>query len=136
MNTNKMIKQFLEHCAIFRHLSSETIRAYSGDLHQYEVFATNNHFAIYSPDTVKAWLKLLTSKYKPCSIHRKISSIKVFFRYAQRNGWTDSDPFSSISIKIKRPESLPKDIGLHDIERILRYAYKKYHADLSPAKHI
>ena len=136
MNTNKMINQFLEHCTFFRHLSAETIRAYSGDLHQYEAFSTDNNSSIYSSDTVKIWLEHLTSKYKPSSIHRKISSVKAFFKYAQSNGWINLNPFSSIPLKIKRTESLPKDIDLHDIEKILRYAYRKYHDDLSPAKHM
>ncbi len=136
MNTTKMINQFLEHCTFFRHLSTETIRAYSGDLHQFESFSANNHSSVYSSDTVKTWLKHLTSKYKPSTIHRKISSVKAFFKYAQSNGWINSDPFSFITLKIKRTESLPKDIDLHDIERILRYAYKKYHDVLSPTKHM
>ena len=46
MNTNKLIDQFLEHCTYFKQLSAETIRAYSGDLHQFETFSTNNHSSI------------------------------------------------------------------------------------------
>ncbi len=135
MDTTTIINSFLEHCTIFRHMSPETIRAYSGDLRQYASFTKERDLEVFSPDAIKEWLKHMASTYKPRTIHRKVSSLKSFIKYTLNFGIIETDPFSSIDLKIKRSESFPKDIDLQDIERILRYAYQRCKASLSPAKH-
>ena len=136
MKTEQMITRFIEYCKILRNLSPETQRAYASDLYQFEAFCNQLNHSVFSPEAIKEWLKVLDSSLKPRSILRKCSSLKSFYRFARINGWIDSDPFFDIPLKIKHIESLPKDISLRDVERILQYAYQKCNADLSPAKHM
>ncbi len=136
MKTEQMITSFIEYCKVFRNLSPETQRAYASDLHQFESFCNQLNHSVFSSEAIKEWLKVLDSNLKPRSILRKCSSLKSFYRFARINGWIDSDPFFDVPLKIKHIESLPKDISLRDVERILQYAYQKCNVDLSPAKHM
>ncbi len=135
MKTKEMITRFIEYCNVFRNLSPETQRAYTGDLRQFEAFCSQLNYSVFSPEAIKEWMKNLDSCLKPRSILRKCSSLRSFYRFARINKWIDSDPFSDIPLEIKHTESLPKDISLHNVERILQYAYQKCSANLSPAKH-
>ena len=56
---------------------------------------------------IRSWIvSLAESEYSSRSIHRKISSLRAFFRYLRRNGIVSHDPFEKVVLP-KAEKSLP-----------------------------
>ena len=92
--------------------SPHTLESYKNDLAQFEVFCTRD-FEISQPQevsqsVVRSWIaSLMDDDYAISSIHRKISSVKAYFRFLQKEGLIKSNPAHNLP-KPKRPIRLPQ----------------------------
>lgn len=84
-----------------KHRSPATILAYKSDLDQLVEFLTKNNIATADQitsthlDTFRD--ALLSQKYTPKSVSRKLNAVKTFFRFLVQSGNSTSDPSKAVT---------------------------------------
>jgi len=111
----RQISQFKQHLIVERNLSPNTVAAYCRDLEQFQVFLQQQDFLDSSGADFKTITLLMIRQYlaqlhKSCgrtSIARKLSAIKMFFRFLVRQGLLVDSPADALSTP-RREQYLPK----------------------------
>lgn len=105
-----MLDAFFDYIAFERKLSKHTINAYKLDLNQFETFCSENEISnllTVNSKVIRQWIILLLEhSNQPGSIHRKISSLRAFYKYCQREGKIESNPATQVILP-KKVERLP-----------------------------
>src|SRR5665811_1099279 len=95
-------ESFLQYLQIEKRYSPHTVRSYLNDLDQFHSFLSSQGLpddpgAVTSHD-IRAWIvSMLDNKYSSVSVHRKISCLRVFYRYLRKEGIIKSDPLETVS---------------------------------------
>jgi integrase/recombinase XerC len=116
-------ESFLQYLQIERRYSIHTVRSYSNDLDQFFSFLTSLNL---QPDPelvtfhdIRAWIvSMLENKYSTVSVHRKISCLRVFFRFLRKEGVIKIDPLEKIVLP-KRKKTLPVFVEEAALEKLL-----------------
>jgi integrase/recombinase XerC len=104
-------ESFLQYLQIEKRYSAHTVRSYANDLGQFFLFLTaqgqpDDPLSVTSHD-IRAWIvSMLDNNYSAVSVHRKISCLRVFYRYLRKEGVLKGDPLDKVSLP-KRKKSLP-----------------------------
>jgi integrase/recombinase XerC len=104
-------ESFLQYLQIEKRCSPHTVRSYLNDLDQFYSFLLSQGLpddpaAVTSHD-LRAWIvSMLDNNYATVSVHRKISCLRVFFRYLRKEGIVKSDPLEKVVLP-KRKKNLP-----------------------------
>jgi integrase/recombinase XerC len=104
-------ESFLQYLKIEKRYSLHTVRSYLNDLDQFNSFLTSmglpeNPVEVTSHD-IRAWIvSMLDNNYSTVSVHRKISCLRVFYRYLRKEGIVKSDPLEKVVLP-KRKKTLP-----------------------------
>ncbi|HBZ19597.1 MAG TPA: integrase [Bacteroidales bacterium] len=116
-------ESFLQYLKIEKRYSPHTVRSYINDLDQF-----GNHLILHdlsgrAEDVVyhdiRAWIvSLIEYGYSPVSIHRKISSLRVFYRYLRKEGFTNNDPLEKVVLP-KMKKRLPVFVKEGLLDRLL-----------------
>ena len=110
----KYINDFLFHCKFEKNLSSKTLTAYEIDLRQFKIFCKKdtNLSQIQDVDKhiLKQYLEMISPKFKPKTLKRKLASLKAFFNHMQFEDEIDINPFNKVRIKIKEGKRIPRTI--------------------------
>jgi integrase/recombinase XerC len=99
------------------------VRSYLNDLDQFYSFLSSlglpeDPVQVTSYD-IRAWIvSMLDSSYSAISVHRKISCLRVFYRYLRKEGVIKSDPLEKIVLP-KRKKSLPVFIEEEALTQLL-----------------
>lgn len=107
-----MIEKFLQYIRYEKNYSSYTVLSYQTDLFQLRDFIKVQYGEVFSPenltsDQLREWIiALMDVGEKPTTINRKISAVKSFYKYLNRNGLITTNPTLKI-ITPKRPKNLP-----------------------------
>ena len=106
--------------------ASNSIRAYLGDLKAFAAwFEGFTHEPFDPASTVRRdlldWRDELARTFKPATVNRKLSSLRIFFDWAGRQGWITSDPTSRVHGLPPRPSKFnaPDEAA---VEKILQLA--------------
>lgn len=105
-------ESFLQYLQIEKRYSPHTVRSYANDLDQFITFLTSqgqpaDPLSVTSHD-IRAWVvSMLDSSYTPVSVHRKISCLRVFYRWLRKEGAMKSDPLEKVALP-KRKKRLPE----------------------------
>lgn len=120
-----MIREtFYDHLQYEKRYSGHTIKAYKCDLTQFETYLSN----IYDvkDDTqvtynmIRSWsASLIESGVSPRSVNRKLSSLRAYFMYLLRFGFTESNPIS-VSHSLRVPARLPSFATEKEMEKVLK----------------
>ena len=119
------LNQFLTYLRAEKRSSSHTVLAYERDLRQFMEFLADD-FEIdevtdVSTSAVRSWLMLLnTMDYEPRSIHRKMSSLRTFFKFMRREEICTQDPMVNVKGP-KIPKRLPTYIDEKAMAHLLDY---------------
>ncbi len=124
MKLNNEIKNYLEDCKYMKGLSEKTLKAYSIDLNQYEIFVKEKG-CWYSKSVLEEYIKYTYIDFKPRSAKRKIAVVKAFFHYLELEEILEINPFHKIMLKHKEPLVLPRTIPTNTIQKILQSAYEQ-----------
>ena len=105
-----MTTQFLHFIALQKRYSAHTVKAYKEDITQFENFllsyadSKSLDYTSVTRNDIRSWLMhLKESQYEPKSIHRKLASLRSFFKFLHKNGFIAKKPTNNIvGPKIKK----------------------------------
>jgi integrase/recombinase XerC len=116
-------ESFLQFLQIEKRYSSHTIRSYKNDLDQFFTYISVNEMPV-NPDeisshNIRAWIvSLMDNKIESVSVHRKISCLRVFFRYLRKEGVIKHDPLEKVVLP-KRKKTLPVFVSEEALDNLL-----------------
>jgi integrase/recombinase XerC len=116
-------ESFLQYLQIEKRYSLHTVRSYLNDLDQFYLFLLSlglpeDPVAVTSHD-IRAWIvSMLDNNYSTISVHRKISCLRVFYRYLRKEGVIKNDPLEKVVLP-KRKKVLPVFIDEEAINNLL-----------------
>jgi integrase/recombinase XerC len=116
-------ESFLQYLQIEKRYSLHTVRSYLNDLDQFYAFLSSiglpeDPIPVTSHD-IRAWIvSMLDNKYSATSVHRKISCLRVFYRYLRKEAVIQNDPLEKVVLP-KRKKSLPVFIDEEAINKLL-----------------
>jgi integrase/recombinase XerC len=118
-------ESFLQYLQIEKRYSQHTVCSYRNDLDQFYSFLeangiTNSPGDITSHD-IRAWMVyMLDNNYSSVSVHRKISCLRVFYRYLRKEGIVRHDPLEKVVLP-KRKKKLPVFVAEDALDNLLDY---------------
>ena len=116
-------ESFLQYLQTEKRYSPHTVRSYLNDLDQFYLFLSSlglpdDPAAITSHD-IRAWIvSMLDNNYSTVSVHRKISCLRVFFRYLRKEGVVKIDPLEKVVLP-KRKKTLPVFVEEDSLVKLL-----------------
>jgi integrase/recombinase XerC len=123
-----LIPQFIHYLTVEKNASPHTCRCYQGDLEGFEDFLKNSGMVLTSSGEVewekvdriaiRKYLSFLHRKNKKSSMARKISTLRSFFRYLNREQMIGSNPAKSISTP-KVEKTLPTTLTVDEAFRLM-----------------
>jgi len=116
-------ESFLQYLQTEKRYSIHTVRSYSNDLNQFYSFLSSlglpDDSVVVTSHDIRAWIvSLMENKYSTTSVHRKISCLRVFYRYLRKEGIMKSDPLEKVVLP-KRKRTLPVFIEEEALSRLL-----------------
>ena len=117
---DRRVDEFLSHLQYERGLSQNTLSAYRSDLMLWRAYCADKDMSMLQAesDDVTAWMGSLRRTHSPSSVARMLVSVRAFYRFLVREEKLDADPTATVGTP-KKPRSLPKAIGLDDVEKLL-----------------
>jgi len=127
-----MDKNTLKHVSkeFFKYLDAEkgapynTKRAYKGDIEDFIDFVEKSTFDVVDHQTIRAYIVSIYKDLKKSSLSRKVSSIKVFFKFMKRKGYIEENT----ALVIKNPKiekHLPKFYTIDEMFHFLDFLPKE-----------
>jgi integrase/recombinase XerC len=115
----KRIFEFLAHLKNERTLSPHTVRSYLSDLEQFAGFLGNADLAAVDHRTLRQYIAgLLKLGITKTSIARKLSAVRTFFKYLNREGVLANNPARLVSTP-RREKRLPAVLTVDDTLRLM-----------------
>ena len=116
-------ESFLQYLEIEKRYSPHTVRSYLNDLEQFFSFLSLQGLPpdpdLVTSHEIRAWIvSMLGNNYSGVTVHRKISCLRVFYKYLRKEGIVKSDPLDKVVLP-KRKKSLPVFVNEEDISRLL-----------------
>jgi integrase/recombinase XerC len=118
------ITRFLKYLAAERNASEHTVKSYREDLDHLVEFFTETHGSCPSPGQLTTLdlrgfvATLHDAGYAKTTIARRLASLRSFFRFGQRDGWSESNPAKPLR-NPRQPRSLPHFLSTDEIGRLL-----------------
>ena len=122
-------ERYLDHLAVERGLSTNTLAAYRRDLRRYVAFCQKRD--VVTPEDVdesaiRSFVASISAStwgeeerpYSARSVARALSSVRSFHRFLLREGGADRDPAAAV-VQPKLPRSLPHPLPVDDVSRLL-----------------
>lgn len=122
-------ERYLDHLAVERGLSTNTLAAYRRDLRRY-VDLCGKRDVVTPGDvdgsTIRSFVASISAStwgeqerpYTARSVARALSSVRSFHRFLLREGAGDRDPAAAV-VQPKLPRSLPHPLPVDDVSRLL-----------------
>ena len=122
LNFDSLAQSFLNHCAIERGLSANSIAAYRRDLIKFSQFLAGMNVEEIEPETMSSFEILLrTGKLSPSSINRINSTLRGFFKHVQQEHGLP-DPTIEIQTS-KSHRRLPKALTVEQVLTLIDCAF-------------
>jgi len=122
MNDRALV-QFVEHCHAERDLSPNTIRAYGADLRDLASFLRQlSTTSLLRADSaaIRQYIRSLQERHLcASSIRRRVATLRGFFTWASRNALLPSSPLATVSIRLRIPRVLPRNLSRGEIRSLL-----------------
>ncbi|MCF6184918.1 MAG: tyrosine-type recombinase/integrase [Bacteroidales bacterium] len=118
-------KSFLKYIEYQKKYSSLTVNSYAIDLNSFYSFCLNNKFIDSEDEIIKdykiirKWVAYLsTQNLSSKSINRKLSTLRSFYNFLQRENKIDSNPLLKIT-RLKTEKTLPEFISEEKMDLLL-----------------
>lgn len=115
------IERFIRYLQFEKRFSPNTVTAYKKDLYQFSEFINSIEpdMLSISHQQVRTWIvNLMDSGMEPKSINRKISSLRSFYKFLQREGLINASPMLQVKAP-KIPKRLPVIITEQKMDSLL-----------------
>jgi integrase/recombinase XerD len=123
------VQRYLDHLAVERGLSDNTIRAYRRDLRRYLEFLERRKIMTagdVDESSVRSFLASVSAAthgdpaqpYRATSVARTLSSVRSFHRFLLREGLISRDVSAGVA-QPRLPRSLPRPLSVEDVRRLL-----------------
>jgi integrase/recombinase XerC len=115
------IERFIRYLQFEKRFSPNTVIAYKKDLYQFSEFINSIEpdLLSISHQQVRTWIvSLMDNGIEPKSINRKISSLRSFYKFLQREGLINSSPMLHVKAP-KIPKRLPVVITEQKMDSLL-----------------
>ncbi len=118
------IERFLQYLKVERNASSLTLKSYREDLEQLAGYLTDARGAAPEPQSLSTLdlrgyvAAMHDANYAKTTIARRLASLRSFFRFGQRDGWTKGNPAKPLR-NPRQPRDLPHFLSTDDIIRLL-----------------
>lgn len=122
-------ERYLDHLAVERGLSVNTLAAYRRDLGRYVAFCAKRD--VLAPEmvreaTVRSFVASISAStwgeddrpYSARSVARALSCVRSFHRFLLREGAAERDPATAV-VQPKLPRSLPHPLSVDEVARLL-----------------
>jgi integrase/recombinase XerC len=110
----------------YRYLDNEkgaalnTMRAYRGDVEDFVRFVSESSSEVVDHETIRAYIVHIYKGLKKSSLARKVSAIKMFFRFMKKKGYIDEN--TALVIRSPRIEKhLPKFYTIDEMFHFLDF---------------
>lgn len=120
-DTSALLDRFLTHVRTERALSPQTVRAYAADLSAFLDWCARADLdpLTLTPRTMRGYLvELDAARYARRTIARRLSAIRTFYGFLQREGITTLDPAAVVATP-KLPSRLPKTVPSDLLDELL-----------------
>ena len=129
MNLDRAIDDYLSYLHVERGLADATIRAYRGDLRDFEQDIATGHEAWdHSADAAVRYLAARTRRGEagerslaPTSLRRRAAALKGFYRFAFGEGIIEVDVATHLDLP-RQSRRLPDTLDVGEVERLLEAA--------------
>ncbi|MEO8423345.1 MAG: site-specific tyrosine recombinase XerD [Actinomycetota bacterium] len=122
-------ERYLDHLAVERGLSANTLAAYRRDLRRYIAFCERREVVTpgdVDESTIRSFVASISAStwgdeerpYSARSVARALSSVRSFHRFLLREGGIDRDPAAAV-MQPKLPRSLPHPLPVEEVSRLL-----------------
>ncbi|MGG6544990.1 UNVERIFIED_CONTAM: tyrosine-type recombinase/integrase [Prevotella sp. 15_C9] len=117
------IEDFLNYLLLERNSSLLTLKSYSGDLKEFQLFFKTIEksltWEVIDSDLVRDWIESMMDKgMKATSVNRKLSALRTFYRYALKRKLVQNDPTYGIQGP-KREKPLPQFLKESEVNELL-----------------
>ncbi len=113
-------KEFYKYLKMEKNAAFNTQRAYKGDIEEFLKFIEESPDDLVNHQTIRSYIVNIYKDLKKSSLSRKISSIKVFFKFLKRKGYTDEN--TALVIKTPKIEKhLPKFYTIDEMFHFLDF---------------
>jgi integrase/recombinase XerC len=118
------IDRFLQYLTVERNSSPLTIKSYREDLESLAAWLGERYPAAPAPGDVstldlRGYLAALHEhQYAKTTIARRLASLRSFFRFGQREGWSDANPAKPLR-NPRKSRSLPHFLSSEELDRLL-----------------
>lgn len=129
---DNLIDNYIEEL-VRRRFSDFTVKSYKTDLEEFYSFLRKNgknNFSEMDRKDIRSFMgELLSYGYKKSSVSRKLSAIKSFCKFLERNKIIKGNP--SVSVKTPKTErSIPSFLSEEDIGKMLDFSSEKKELDI------
>jgi integrase/recombinase XerC len=125
----KHLFDFITYLKNERNVSPHTLRSYHSDLEQLSTFLGDKELSAVDHQTLRRFIAhLMQGEVKKSSIARKLSAIRTFFRYLNREGILTSNPARLVATP-RREQRLPAVLTADDAIRLMESPKAKKPAD-------
>ena len=116
-------ESFLQYLQIEKRYSPHTVRSYLNDLNQFFTYLSEQGLPVepelVTSHDIRSWIvNLLEKNYTAASVHRKISCLRVFYRYLRKESKVKSSPLEKVILP-KRKKRLPVFIEEESLTKLL-----------------
>ena len=125
----KHMFEFLTYLRNERNVSPHTLRSYHSDLEQLSTFLGDKELSAVDHQTLRRFIAhLMQGDVKKSSIARKLSAIRTFFRYLNREGILTINPARLVATP-RREQRLPAVLTADDAIRLMESPQAKKPSD-------
>jgi integrase/recombinase XerC len=117
------IGRFLQYLRVERNASPLTVKSYQEDLAALAEYLTEAHGACPAPDGISVLelrgyvAAMHEAGYAKTTIARRLASLRSFYRFGQREGWTKTNPAKPLR-NPRKGRSLPHFLSVDDLGRL------------------
>lgn len=115
--------QFVRWLRANRDLSPNTVRAYASDLAAFRTHVgARLNVECLAGDALVTFVEAQRADgLSPASIRRRVAALRSFFRWLKEMEILESDPWTQVSLKVRKPRTLPRPVDTADLRRLLDY---------------
>jgi integrase/recombinase XerC len=93
---HQLSREFYRYLSLERDVSPNTQRAYEGDIEEFISFIMKNGYDEVDQHVIRAFVADVYGSLKKSSLSRKVSSIKVLFKFLKKKGYINDNPAALI----------------------------------------